>query len=382
MFTEQNHLTFEDTVNLGSYYTKPSLVNIVYSLIQKNIENLKDFLILDTSCGYGSFLQHPIINKNQKIGVDIDNIAIQEAKKLNSNNILYFCCNSLKNISRKQYDLNPTKKIIVVGNPPYNDTTSIVRNGIKQEKNSIDSDIKTRDLGISFMLSYDKFNADYVCLLHPLSYLIKKSNFSLLGKFKQNYKLVDSLVISSSEFSKTSKGTAFPIIIALYKKNSIGMTYNFIENYQFKTKEGKTFKLNDFISISNYVSKYPNKNSVLPEQSITNFWTMRDINALKRSRTFVNNVSPNTIFVTKNKLDYYCYVDIFKKNISHIPYYLGNCDVMINNETFEPIKDIFLLESSKTFSFLKPFCLKTAFSDNSEVINNYFQQLLGEHYVD
>ena len=41
----------------------------------------------------------------------------------------------------------------------------------------------------------------------------------LLKDFTKNYKLIDSLVISSSEFMETSKTTFFPIVIALYKKD-------------------------------------------------------------------------------------------------------------------------------------------------------------------
>jgi len=60
--------------------------------------------------------------------------------------------------------------------------------------------LSQRDLGISFLLSYNKLAADFVCVLHPLSYLIKKSNFEALWQFKDNYRLVDSVVISSGVF--------------------------------------------------------------------------------------------------------------------------------------------------------------------------------------
>ncbi|EAH6601036.1 adenine methyltransferase, partial [Campylobacter jejuni] len=52
----QNHLSKKDTINLGSYYTSPYLVNIAYNLI-KNYINIKNFAILDNSCGYGEFLK-------------------------------------------------------------------------------------------------------------------------------------------------------------------------------------------------------------------------------------------------------------------------------------------------------------------------------------
>ena len=113
-------------------------------------------------------------------------------------------------------------------------------------------------MAVSFILSYDKLKADYICVLHPLSYLIKKANFDSLGSFKNNYLLIDSVVISSAEFEATSKSTHFPIIIALYKRDNKGMSYDFIQKHKFKTKEGRAFCLGQFEKLSNYITKYPN----------------------------------------------------------------------------------------------------------------------------
>jgi len=52
---------------------------------------------------------------------------------------------------------------------------------------------------------------------------------------------------------------AFPILIALYKRDEIGMSYDYIQNYQFKVKDDGVFRLKDFDTIVNYVQKYPNK---------------------------------------------------------------------------------------------------------------------------
>jgi len=221
MNNNQKHLNHIDKVNLGSYYTPEVIVSLAYYILQKNISNIQDFTILDSSCGYGSFLAKKDIAK-KLIGADIDKTAIDEAKKINSK-INFIYQNSLSNICRENFNIQKEEKVIAIGNPPYNDTTSIIRNSIKDTslQNRIDSDIKTRDLGMSFLLSYNKLQADYVCVLHPLSYLIKKANFALLSKFSQNYKLIDGIIISSHEFSETSRGMAFPILIALYKKDNI-----------------------------------------------------------------------------------------------------------------------------------------------------------------
>ena len=325
----QVHLNYFDTINLGSYYTPEYLVNEAYNLIKSHVSNLCDYKILDTSCGYGNFLLYQNV-----IGADCDLQALNEAKRIFPNNKLYYH-NSLKNVSRDSYGLKTNDKIIIVGNPPYNDTTSIIRNKIKKEINDIDSDLKHRDLGVSFLLSYNKLNADYICVLHPLSYLIKKANFESLKSFKNNYILIDSIIVSSKEFYSTSKTTQFPIIIALYQKNNVGMSYNFIESYNFTTIDKKTFSLNNFDKLSNYITKYPNQKSLSINDTYAFFWTMRDINALKRTKTFIENEIYNSIRVSKSKLSLYCYADIFKEYISHIPYYFGNNEIMINYNEFK-----------------------------------------------
>lgn len=371
----QNHLNHNETINYGSYYTPEKLVNLVYKVLSQNILDLKKYKILDTSCGYGNFLQ------DGGVGADIDFKAFEVAKK-NKSNCIFFNHNSLKNIGRKQYDLKDEDKIIIVGNPPYNDTTSIIRSDIKKEFFDMDFDVKSRDFGISFLLSYNKLKADYVCVLHPLSYLIKKSNFELLGDFKQNYKLEKSIIISSHEFSLTSKITPFPIVIAFYKKSSAPMTYLDICNYKFQTIDNKNFSISEFESIAKYTTKYPNQKTVKQEDAIAYFWTMRDINALKRSKTFTNQEFYNSIRVTKNNFSYYCYADVFKDYIKHIPYYFGNSEIMINHSEFKKIEQVFVAKSISKHDFLKKYEVKSEMINCDLLINNYFKNLLKEHYVD
>ena len=375
---EQSHLNYIDTVNSGSYYTPSYIVDIVYNMIAKHILNWKNFKILDTSCGYGNFLCFPYC-----IGADFDNKALLKAHELMPECSL-FCHNSLLNVCRSQYDLSENENIIIVGNPPYNDTTSIIRNEIKTEICSIDKDLKHRDMGVSFLLSYDKLKADYICVLHPLSYLIKKANFDSLGSFKNNYLLIDSIIISSAEFGATSKSTHFPIIIALYKRDNKGMSYEFIQKHKFKTKEGHIFCLSQFDKLSNYITKYPNHKNLSLNNSIAFFWTMRDINALKRTRTFIQNEVYNSIRIPANKFSFYCYADVFKEYIPHIPYYFGNSDIMINMDSFKKIERSFVRKSLSKYSFLKHLLPENdILTDNDNiVIDAYFKTLLGEHYVD
>lgn len=377
MGKNQKHLNYIDTVNLGSYYTPEAIVDLVYKILEKNIDNLANYTILDSSCGYGSFLTKNKISK-RLIGADIDQKAILEAKKTIPN-ASFICQNSLAKVSRGSLNIYPEEQIVVIGNPPYNDTTSIIRNSIKDTslQAKIDPDIKTRDLGMSFLLSYDKLKADYICVLHPLSYLIKKANFSLLSKFSQNYKLIQGLIISSHEFSNTSRGMAFPILIGLYKRDKDGMDYDYIQNYQFDIKDDGKFRLKDFDTIVNYVQKYPNKKYLSRnDKPVAKFWTLRDINALKRNRTFIEEDTYNTVYILMDKLPYYCYIDVFKQYADKMPYFIGNCDVIIDNEKFDEIKECFIDYCIHSNPILKNKFKFRKIPDAKIKIENYFRELL------
>ncbi|MCX7737293.1 MAG: SAM-dependent methyltransferase [Candidatus Kapabacteria bacterium] len=374
----QNHLKYSDKINLGAFYTPKEYVNIVWSFIKPFLND--DSVVLDSSCGYGNFFDTEVNCK--KIGNDIDVIAISQAKK-NFQELITFNKNALFNVNRDMFNISKNDKLIIIGNPPYNDITSIIRNQIKTNNFSIDADIKTRDYGLSFLLSYTKLEPEIICVLHPLSYLVKKTNFDLLRKFTYMYKLIDGIIFDSATFKETSKGISFPIIIALYKRESLGMQFNYIYNYRFKTIENKTFSLREFDFITNYINKYPSK-GVNPKDNDIFFWTMRDINALKRNKTFVNDFNDNTIIIDKRRLDYYIYIDVFKQFSHYVPYYFGNLDVFINDESFQANKDYFIFECLTRHSFLNDYIKhnkSSTLKEANEKITNYFKTLLGEHFV-
>jgi hypothetical protein len=374
---EQQHLNHIDKINLGAFYTPKRYIDIVWSMIEPFID--KDTVILDSSCGYGNFFEN---RTNYKLlGNDIDKEAYNITKNI-FKDIRLFNKNALSNINRSMFKIDKDDKLIIIGNPPYNDVTSIIRNRIKKETIIIDSDIKTRDYGISFLLSYAKLQADTICVLHPLSYLIKPANFRLLKGLKDNYRLIDSTIIDSATFKETSKGISFPIIIALYKRDNRGMNFEYIKEYKFKTLEEKTFRLSDFDFISNYIRKYPIKGKT-PKSDDILFWTMRDINALKRNRTFIDKYSYNTIIIDKSKLEYYIYVDVFKQFSSHIPYYFGNLDVFIDLNLYERYRYFFIQEALTRHKFLNRFFRIDNIDINliRQKIVEYFKILLGEHYV-
>lgn len=330
-----NHLDFANRINLGSFYTPGKYVHLVGKWLQtENIDN--EWVIADLSCGGGAFFDlHHFFPSNKFVGNDIDGFAIECARQ-NFPFVKYFQKNAFFNVSRSSFEIGNREKLLIVGNPPYNDTTSIINNTIKHEAFEIDSDIKTRDLGITALLSYAKLNADYAAVLHPLSYLIKPANFNLGRGFFENYEIVNHIVFSSQEFANTSKTTGFPVIAVLYKKTLFnGLTYSQIKNFKFKTIEGNIFSLNDRDYIADYIDKYPHERRYNPEIL---FYTQRDINALKRGKTFMLERTSASVDVDPQKIPFYCYLDCFKR-YANVPYFLGNFNVPFDKKTFETIKD-------------------------------------------
>jgi hypothetical protein len=374
--SDQKHLNYQERVNLGSYYTPKYCVEKVQELIAPFIQ--RNTVILDSSCGYGAFLENPL--SSRIIGNDIDAKAIARAESLHPHIELYQH-NSLVDINRKRFNINDDDDLIIVGNPPYNDKTSIIRSNIKKQLFEIDPEVNSRDLGNSFLLSYNLLKANYVCVLHPLSYLIKRTNFLSLGKFAKNYKLINGIVVSSHAFSESSKAMAFPIVIALYERNSAGMSFQYVSDFLFKVDNGASFRMNDYEFIGNFVNKYPSKIKSTNSNNVY-FWTMRDINALKRNRTFLSEYCENAIVVDKKSLLYYVYVDVIKDFSYIIPYYFGNFDIIINTDYFNQFYEYFISYACRKYDFCSTHFVNHRLIDNDkEKIIEYFRLLLGVHYV-
>ena len=392
----QAHLAYESRVNLGSYYTPLEIVDTAWGMIAPYVRS--QTTVIDSACGYGDFLKdcgQPIT-----IGCDIDETAIDVAKE-NNNKVQFFQTNALCDVSRAKFGIPKRSDLIVVGNPPYNDKTSLIRQSIKSVDFEIDDDLACRDLGISFLRSYNKLEADLICVLHPLSYLIKPTNFKLLKEFTANYRIIDGLLISSSEFPESAKHTPFPIVLALYQRDSQGMTYSFIRSFRLRIagKDNKKraapikpqrgamsiggFCLSDFDYITGYIDKYPKKENRPTYDDSLFFWTMRDINALKRNRTFVESYSANTIVIDKRKLDYYAYVDVFKRNLHRLPFYFGNCDVLIDDNLFKQYKSAFISDTVRHHPFLKKhFQIKLIEKQQAASrLDMYFKLLFGQHHL-
>ena len=334
MIDRAGHLEQNQIVNQGSFYTPEKFVCMAAEWLKKRGLD-SSYTIVDTSCGYGAFFQlHAYFPDNRFVGNDLDAEAAGTAKR-NFPFVRMLSRNALVRAGREAFGLG-RGKVCIVGNPPYNDVTSQIGRSVKTVRHMIDSDLRARDLGISFLKSYVKLDADDVLILHPLSYLIKKANFSSAKCFFAHYKLRESIVFSSREFADTSRAGEFPIVMALYEKTpGEGLTYDAVRQYRFQTLEGGSFRLADFDYAGDYIRKYPHKARYSPEIL---FYTLRDINALKRSRTFITGRCANAVDVDPEKLAYYCYIDLFKR-YACVPYWMGNFDVPFRAETFDRFRD-------------------------------------------
>lgn len=323
------HSTKEEIITKGSIFTPQNIVEIAFSWL-KDLISPND-TIVDFGVGYGAFISRFQTLTNNLIGTDIDLESISFINK-NFPNIKTFCENSLININREKYHLHSNDTIIIIGNPPYNDITSHYKKGEKGNP-KIDDKVKARDLGISFMKMYSLLKPKYICILHPLSYLIKKTNFNSLKYFNKDYIITKGLIFSSSEFPSIKKGkTEFPVLLALYKREeNINTNFSYIEDFTFNILNNKnSFKLNRFNFIDNWVRKYPNREK---NNGDLLFYTLRDINALLRNKTFLDTFSNNGIKVTIENLYKYAWLDYFKNNFKPDELYLyGNLSPLYHKD--------------------------------------------------
>ena len=366
------HLNKNERIKLGGYYTPKILVDKIYGYISPYLKNRKEAIIFDSAGGCGAFVENAkgynyrIADKDQKACSFI-------SEQFNGDNV--YCNNSLENVGRNKYYIPDSSFLVMVGNPPYNDTTSEFKNGNKGE-NICDEDLRDRDLGISFLKSYNKLKADAVCILHPLSYLIKEANFKRLKNFKDNYKLIKGEIFSSGLFRGT--GTAkFPILAALYERNPEGMSFDYIKEFQFDLLDNhKKFNLSRYKTTDGYINKYPpRKNDIQVSPIGLYYWTFRDINSLKKNTSFMANKHIHGIVVTLENFYKYAYLYSFKSLFNPDDMWLyGNLSPLINIQEVEQDKKLYILYAIKknpVFKEIKPKIIsKIAKFYNVEIENN------------
>ena len=331
------HLGFADRVNGGAFYTPARYVDLVGRwLAERGIPDGCTFL--EPSCGYGAFFAlRKVFPRARFVGNDIDPAAVAVARARHPGVELHVG-NVLLGVSRSRFGIGAGETLCIVGNPPWNDVTSQIRQSVKTARTPADPDVASRDLGLSSLLAYAKLGADFVAVLHPLSYLVKKPNFNAAGNFFRNYAMLESLVFSSQRFSDTSRFRGFPVVVALYRRApGNGLSYGDVRTMLFRTEEGDSFRLSDREYVDDFANKYPTCERYRPEIL---FYTMRDVNALSRSRTFIAERCPGAVDVDPSKLDYYCYADVFKE-MARTPYWMGNLNIPLVAADFPSVAPAF-----------------------------------------
>lgn len=341
------HLPKNERIQLGSYYTPEKLVKLVHEFIKPYLENKnKNVILFDSTGGCGAFLLG-IRHYDYRIA-DYDLDACKFLKKhFAQHNV--FHTNSLMEVNRDKYSISSSAFLIMIGNPPYNDITSEFKNGEKGQ-NICDEDLYDRDIGVSFLKSYHKLNADVVCVLHPLSYLIKEANFKRLRYFKDNYKLIRGEIFSSALFHGTGTGK-FPILVALYEKKAGGMTFEDIRNFRFNILDSdKTFVLSNFKTTDGYINKYPPRKNDVQKSSIgLYYYTFRDLNSLKKNTSFFTKEHTNGIVVTLDNFYKYSYLYSMKSLFNPEDAWLyGNLSPLVHIEDVERNKELYVLYTIKT----------------------------------
>lgn len=347
------HLSLQEKIVLGGFYTPPDIIRKVKEMLHSFL-NFDNLIIADLAGGCGAFIL-PFKQYNYRIA-DCDEKAVSYLKKhFNSQNVIL--TNSLINVSRKKFNIPEDNHLIIVGNPPYNDTTSEYKKGQKGSVIS-DPDIYDRDLGISFLKAFNKLKADVICILHPLSYLIKETNFKRLRDFVKNYNLIESFIFPSTKFKDTSEASAFPVTISLYRRDKNGMSYDDIKNFRFKILDDdkKFFILNRYTTTDGYINKYPpRKNDAIQESPLNiYYYSFRDLNSILRNASFIGRKYENSVVVTLDNFYKYAYLYIIKKLLKFKNRWLfGNMSPLVDINFVESNKDLMVYYAINTHPFFK-----------------------------
>jgi len=344
------HLSEDERIRVGAFYTPSNIVQKVIDLITPYCEKNKgNVVIADVAAGCGAFL-FPVLSLGVDYrAADCDEKAVAFLQKYFHRDKV-FHINSLLNVCREKFNIGKDQYLIIVGNPPYNDVTSLYRKGRKGSF-ECDKDLYDRDLGISFLKAFTKLDADIVCVLHPLAYLIKEVNFKRLKGFREKYRLKTGYIFSSSVFRFT-KTARFPVILALYEKDSQGMDYSYIKTFRFKfLGEKGEFVLEKFTTTDGYINKYPPRKGESQFSPIgVYFYSFRDLNSLLRNATFLREKRDNAIVVTVENFYKYAYLYCLKKFMTkkrEDVWVFGNLSPLINREFLEQNKSLFVLYAIK-----------------------------------
>ncbi len=372
---EPNWLTQDNKIKLGAFYTPPQIVLKVRQLVEKY---KNPAILLDPAGGCGAFIE-AFQDWDYRVA-DIDLYAIQCLKsRLKPNRV--FHSSALENVCRSKYEIPEKAFLVVVGNPPYNDWTSLYKKGQKGSF-PMDEDVFDRDLGIAFLKAMAKLRADVICVLHPLSYLVKQANFNRLKNFFKNYILKRAIAFPSYLFKGTSRSVGFPIAIALYERNSKGWSWEDMIGFDIEVLDSNiTLRMKDIETTDGLIQKYPIKGF---SSLGLYFLTFRDINSLLRNRDFVYKATELTIPIEWHNFSFYAYLISLKYYIlgkgSKKFWLYGNFSPLINKEEFYKLENAFVhyvLNKTRDIPLeIKESALERfRWSESMDLVEAYFSRL-------
>lgn len=376
-FINAEHLKESERIKLGAFYTPEKIVSKVYELVEEYLNNSK-VVVLDPAGGFGAFIWK-FQNYDYRIG-EIDPLAVKYLKETFDSDRV-FHTNALVDVKRSKYRIPEDAFLIVVGNPPYNDWTSLYKKGMKGNF-KMDSEVFDRDIGMAFLKAMNKLRADVICILHPMSYLIKKANFKRLETFFKFYTLLKAFIFPSFFFKWTSRSVGFPVLIALYIRDQKGFNWESLIKFPFTfLHNGATFKLIEIETTDGFINKYPRRE--LSPIGLY-FHTFRDINSILRNRDFLTKPTDLTIPLNYDNFPDYAYLIALKHYIKEKGakrfWFYGNFSPLIDKSFYLSHKNLFISYTLKrTKDIPKDLILKIrsaySLSENDEIVENYFKNL-------
>lgn len=296
---------------LGKYYTPLSLVTLLRTMIQPMLDENPNAVVFDPAVGLAGILS--AFEDHRTVAADVDATIVGALHDLGYTDVHHG--NSLEGVCRKKFGIEEGVALAVVTNPPFNGSNRIEQVGGES------SEFKTKDVGLSFLLASAKLQPKAICVLHPLSYLAKQSNFKQLTGLTSHYRLAKAIIVSSAEFGSALAKTPFPVIAALYVPGS--MTYEDVRNFAFEIFDansgsmldtGKRLILANVTTTDGIINKYPPRKAAPQHSDIDLYhYNFRDANFLMNKGGLSCSRSDSAIPVQYAQLGHYAYLNCLKR---------------------------------------------------------------------
>jgi hypothetical protein len=327
----------EQKSSLGKYYTPAKLTELVRKEAEPYLKT-PNIEVADLAAGCGAFLK---AFEDQFIrGFDVDHDAVAILRALEFENITQK--NSLEKKGRDWFGIPKNAPLIVVGNPPYNDPQSKnKRYGTNRKipiSASIAEDLKTGDIGRSFLKQIFSLNPVRAIILHPFAYLCKSRNFKELCGYR--FRLKVAHVFPSSEFLDTS-ATVFPCACSVWEpteeESDFESEWGRIQRMFFPLLDSeRKFCLSLYRTFGNdELQKYAKKG--VSDIGVYHY-NFRDLNSLITSANFMTRKDENNFPVNWDKFPLYAFVNVVKRRWGQVP--VPDLDLIAGNLSIPKLNNL------------------------------------------